>query len=150
MPEQRQITVRRAPKYVPFLVTGGVLGIIAAAIVSFSAPAPQDYTQESVFGYFMVLFAGAGVLVGAVAALVLDRISLRRAQRATVEEVEEGAEAQPDGAHDAASPSPAGPAPEGSPAGPAAADSPHAHDAASPTPEDPRPGRADTTPDTHE
>jgi hypothetical protein len=89
MPSQRQITVRRAPKYVPFLVLGGVLGVIAAAVVSFTAPAPADYTQESVFGYFMVLFAAGGVLVGAMAALVLDRISLRRAERAVVEEVDD-------------------------------------------------------------
>ena len=89
MTPQRQISVRRAPRYVPFIVAGGVLGIIAAAFVSFAAPAPDDYTQESVFGYFMVLFAAAGVLLGAVTALTLDRISLRRAQRATVEEVDE-------------------------------------------------------------
>ena len=89
MTPQRQISVRRAPRYVPFIVAGGVLGIIAAAFVSFAAPAPKDYTQESVFGYFMVLFAAAGVLLGAITALVLDRISLRRAQRATVEEIED-------------------------------------------------------------
>jgi hypothetical protein len=88
MPSQRQITVRRAPKYVPFLVAGGVLGVIVAAITSYSVPAPKDYTQESVFGYFLVLFAAGGVLVGGIVALVLDRLSLRRSERATVEEVE--------------------------------------------------------------
>ncbi|WP_369045372.1 hypothetical protein [Sinomonas sp. P10A9] len=92
MPTQRQITVRRAPKYVPFLVAGGVLGVLVAAITSFSVPAPKDYTQGSVFGYFMILFAAGGLLLGGVVALVLDRISLRRSQRATVEEVDEPAE----------------------------------------------------------
>ena len=96
MTPQRQISVRRAPRYVPFLVVGGVLGIIAAAIVSFAAPAPKDYTQEAVFGYFMVLFAAAGVLLGAITALVLDRISLRRAQRATVEEIDEEPAGEPE------------------------------------------------------
>ncbi|GAB3277917.1 hypothetical protein GCM10027449_17810 [Sinomonas notoginsengisoli] len=111
MPTQRQITVRRAPKYVPFLVAGGLLGVIIAAATSFSVPAPKDYTQGSVFGYFLVLFAAGGVLVGAVVALILDRVSLRRAERATVEEVEEpasaapGAPAQGEETHDA------GPAP---------------------------------------
>lgn len=89
MPSQRQISVRRAPKYVPFLVAGGLLGVIVAAVTSYAVPAPKDYTQESVFGYFLVLFAAAGVLVGGLLALVLDRVSLRRAQRATVEEIEE-------------------------------------------------------------
>ncbi|MDQ4488942.1 hypothetical protein RBS60_01875 [Sinomonas sp. ASV486] len=92
MPTQRQITVRRAPKYVPFLVAGGVLGVLIAAITSFSVPAPKDYTQGSVFGYFMILFAAGGLLLGGVVALVLDRISLRRSQRATVEEVDGPAE----------------------------------------------------------
>ncbi|MGY3564366.1 hypothetical protein [Sinomonas sp. RB5] len=91
MPSQRQISVRRAPKYVPFLVAGGVLGVIVAAITSYAEPAPQNYTQGSVFGYFLVLFAAGGVLLGGLAALVLDRVSLRRARRATVEEVEEPA-----------------------------------------------------------
>lgn len=106
MPSQRQITVRRAPKYVPFLVAGGLLGVVIAAITSYSVPAPKDYTQGSVFGYFLILFAAAGVLLGGVVALVLDRISLRRAERATVEEVEEpedsaSAPAQGEQAHDA-------------------------------------------------
>jgi hypothetical protein len=92
MPSQRQISVRRAPKYVPFLVAGGVLGVIVAAITSYAEPAPQNYTQGSVFGYFLVLFAAGGVLLGGLVALVLDRVSLRRSQRATVEEVEEPAE----------------------------------------------------------
>ncbi|WP_413248651.1 hypothetical protein [Sinomonas flava] len=89
MPTQRQISVRRAPKYVPFLVAGGIVGVVAAAFVSFMVPAPADYTQESVFGYFMVLFAAGGVLVGAIVALVLDRLSVRRTERAVVEEVDD-------------------------------------------------------------
>ena len=119
MPSQRQISVRRAPKYVPFLVAGGVLGVIVAAITSYAEPAPQNYTQGSVFGYFLVLFAAGGVLLGGLVALVLDRVSLRRSQRATVEEVEEPAAP------------PAAPAAEGDPAhdgghSPSSADSPAA------------------------
>ncbi|GHG51708.1 hypothetical protein GCM10012320_21320 [Sinomonas cellulolyticus] len=89
MPTQRQITVRRAPKYVPFLVAGGLLGVVVAAVTSYAVPAPKDYTQGSVFGYFLVLFAAAGVLVGGVVALILDRVLLRRTERAVVEEVDE-------------------------------------------------------------
>ena len=97
MPTQRQISVRRAPKYVPFLVAGGIVGVVAAAFVSFTVPAPADYTQESVFGYFMVLFAAGGVLLGAIVALVLDRLSVRRTERAVVEEVDEDQPAAADG-----------------------------------------------------
>jgi hypothetical protein len=97
MPTQRQISVRRAPKYVPFLVAGGIVGVVAAAFVSFTVPAPADYTQESVFGYFMVLFAAGGVLVGAIVALVLDRLSVRRTERAVVEEVDDDQPAAAEG-----------------------------------------------------
>lgn len=89
MPTQRQVAVRRAPKYVPFLVAGGLVGAVIAAVTSYSVPAPKDYTQGSVFGYFLILFAAAGVLVGGVVALVLDRILLRRTEHAIVEEVED-------------------------------------------------------------
>ncbi|MDP9884878.1 hypothetical protein J2W21_002396 [Sinomonas atrocyanea] len=135
MPSQRQISVRRAPKYVPFLVAGGLLGVIAAAVTSFAEPAPQNYTQGSVFGYFMVLFAAGGVLLGGLVALVLDRVSLRRSERATVEEVEEPA-----------APASA-PAAEGDPAhdgghSPSSADSPAAPGASSTDEEGPEAGPA--------
>lgn len=87
MPSQRQITVRRAPKFVPFLVTGGLLGVIAAAIFGYGGTVPDGYTREAVFGYFLVLFVAAGVLVGGVVVLIIDRVSVRRARRATVEEL---------------------------------------------------------------
>lgn len=92
MPSQRQITVRRAPKFVPFLITGGLLGAIAAIIFGSGGDLPDGYTNQSAFGYFLVLFVAAGVLVGGVAVLVVDRLSVKRARRATVEELPEGAE----------------------------------------------------------
>jgi hypothetical protein len=87
MPSQRQITVRRAPKYLPFLVAGGLLGVIAAAIFGYGGNVPDGYTRESAFGYFLILFGAAGVLLGGVVVLIVDRLSIRRARRATVEEL---------------------------------------------------------------
>jgi hypothetical protein len=85
--ERREITVRRAPKYVPFLILGGLLGVAAAAIISYGLPANESYDPNTVFGFFMVLCSAGGVLLGAVAALLLDRLSVRRAQHAVVESV---------------------------------------------------------------
>jgi hypothetical protein len=42
-----------------------------------------------VYGFFMVPCAAAGVILGAIAALVLDRASVRRARRGVVEAVPE-------------------------------------------------------------
>ncbi|WP_422934284.1 hypothetical protein [Sinomonas sp. P47F7] len=89
----REITVRRAPKYVPFLVAGGLVGAVVALAVGYLGTVPDGYTRESVFGYFLVLFGAAGVLLGGVVVLVLDRISVARSRKAYVEELPEEEEA---------------------------------------------------------
>ncbi|TLM70933.1 hypothetical protein [Pseudarthrobacter sp. NamB4] len=85
--ERREITVRRAPKYVPFLILGALLGVGAAAVAAFSVPPNPSFDAGAVFGFFMVAFAAAGAILGAVVALVLDRRSIKRQERAVVEPV---------------------------------------------------------------
>ena len=87
--ERREFTVRRAPKYVPFLILGGLVGIIVAAVIAFALPGDPSYEPSSVFGFFMVLFGAGGVILGAIVALLLDRLSVRRAEHAVVEAVPE-------------------------------------------------------------
>ncbi|MDR6506852.1 hypothetical protein [Arthrobacter oryzae] len=87
--ERREITVRRAPKYVPFLILGGLVGIIVAAVIAFALPGDPSYEPSSVFGFFLVLFGAGGVILGAIVALLLDRLSVRRAEHAVVEAVPE-------------------------------------------------------------
>lgn len=89
-PERRGITVRRAPKFVPFMGLGGVLGIIVAAFVAYGIPGDESFDTGAVFGFFLVSFAAGGVLLGAIAALVLDKVSVRRSRRAVVESVPDG------------------------------------------------------------
>lgn len=86
-PERRAVTVRRAPRYVPFLILGGIVGVAVAAVVAFAVPGSPSYDPGSVFGFFMILFAAGGALLGAAAALILDRLSVRRAEHAVVESV---------------------------------------------------------------
>lgn len=85
--ERREITVRRAPKYVPFLVLGALVGMAAAAVVAYALPGSASFDRGAVLGFFMVMFAGAGAILGAVLALILDRRSVKRRQRAVVESV---------------------------------------------------------------
>ena len=85
VPERREVTVRRAPKYVPFLILGGLVGVAVAAIIAYALPGDPSFDRSSVFGFFMVLCAAGGVILGALTALILDRMSVRRAERAVVE-----------------------------------------------------------------
>ncbi len=85
VPERREVAVRRAPKYVPFLILGGLVGVAVAAVIAYALPGDVGYDPGSVFGFFMVLCAAGGVILGAVTALILDRMSVRHAQRAVVE-----------------------------------------------------------------
>jgi len=86
-PERRSVTVRRAPKYVPFLIAGALLGVVVAAGIAYARPADEGYDAGAVFGFFLTFAMAGGAILGAVVALVLDRLSVRRAQRAVVESV---------------------------------------------------------------
>ena len=96
IPERREITVRRAPKYVPFLILGGLVGIAVAAVIAYALPGNATYDPGTVFGFFMVLCGAGGVILGAIAALALDRLSVKRAQHAVVEAAPETEQALPD------------------------------------------------------
>ena len=85
--ERREVTVRRAPKYVPFLILGALAGIVAAAVVAYAAPGDSTFDPGAVFGFFLVMFAAVGAILGAALALILDRRSVKRQERAVVEAV---------------------------------------------------------------
>ncbi|WP_104160255.1 hypothetical protein [Arthrobacter sp. ZGTC212] len=88
-PERREITVRRAPRFVPFLLLGVIAGFIAAMLVAYLGPENPTYTREATLGFFTIMFAIPGVCLGALVALLLDWNSVRKTRRAVVERDEE-------------------------------------------------------------
>ena len=76
-PERREVTVRRAPKYVPFLILGGLVGVAVAAVVAYALPGDVELTTAARSSASSWSCAAGGVILGAVAALVLDRLSVR-------------------------------------------------------------------------
>lgn len=78
--EPRKLSVRRAPKYVPFLIAGALTGVVAAAILTFVLPPNDQFESSSVFGLFAVLLVLPGLGLGAIVALVLDHMGRRRAK----------------------------------------------------------------------
>lgn len=85
--ERREVVVRRAPKFTPFLLGGVVLGFVAAGIVVFGQPEDPQYTPAAAFGFFAMIFGIVGVGLGALLALALDWRSHRRARRTSADEV---------------------------------------------------------------
>lgn len=84
-PATREISIRRAPKYLPFLIAGAVMGVIAAGIVTVVQPDSQ-YDKSTVFGFFLVLLIVAGAGLGGLVALIIDWIGGRKTTRALVQE----------------------------------------------------------------
>ncbi|MBO1758368.1 MULTISPECIES: hypothetical protein [Dermacoccus] len=67
--------VRRAPRVMPFLLTGAVIGALAGLFVSLDGGDGGNYTASSSTGYLVVLFAALGTLLGGLAFVVADRRS---------------------------------------------------------------------------
>lgn len=73
------VSIRRSPKYLPFLITGGVLGVTVAVILNFMIPA-DSRTNEPVVTYLIAYLGGLGAALGIILATVLDRIGRARAK----------------------------------------------------------------------
>jgi len=81
-----EVRIRRAPRLPVFLVLGAVVGALATLI----ATAAFGHVDPKVgfgatFGYFCVFGVPAGIALGALVGLLLDRRSQRRARIITAE-----------------------------------------------------------------
>ncbi|MDO5618583.1 hypothetical protein [Kocuria sp.] len=74
------VTYRRAPKLPVFLILGGALGAVLGLFVGVFGAGNAMFTTGQVVGYMIAIFTLLGFSVGAVVALILDRMSLKRAQ----------------------------------------------------------------------
>lgn len=77
--------IRRAPRYPMFLILGGGLGALVTFVLTALFPADPAVGFGALFGYFAIYGVSAGVLVGALVAIVLDRVSTRRSKSVVVE-----------------------------------------------------------------
>jgi hypothetical protein len=68
-----------------FLILGGALGAIVTLALTLSQPADPNTGYGPAIGYFMLYGIPAGVVVGAVVALILDLISRRTAKTVDAE-----------------------------------------------------------------
>lgn len=75
-----EVGIERSVRYGPILVGAAVLGALVAAIVALFFPVAEDaqYTMGQVVGFVVVLGGAAGLLLGAVLALILALVAKRR------------------------------------------------------------------------
>lgn len=87
MSEQKtdRVTVRRAPRIPVFIFVGAALGAIVTLILTSLYPVDPAVGFGALFGYFALYGVTAGVLLGAVVGIIIDRVSQRRAKTVTVE-----------------------------------------------------------------
>jgi hypothetical protein len=65
------VRVRRSPRYVAFLGTGAVVGVVAGIVLALGPGAGVD-DKVRLLAYLCALLAGLGALLGGVVALVLE------------------------------------------------------------------------------
>lgn len=81
---KENVTIRKAPKYLPFLLAFATLGFITAVIVYLNID-ESSKGNASILGLLLTYFSGAGAALGLVFALILDGISRLRAKTAVAE-----------------------------------------------------------------
>ena len=80
------VTIRRAPKIPVFLVLGALVGLVGTLIVTALQPADPAIGFAALFGYFSIYGIPLGVVLGGFLAILLDRVSARRAKSVTAEQ----------------------------------------------------------------
>lgn len=78
MPKEN-VQIRKAPKFLPFLILFAVVGVVVALILN-SFISDADRTAQPILGYLIAWLAGIGGAFGLVFALVLDFISRKRSK----------------------------------------------------------------------
>jgi hypothetical protein len=80
-----EVRIRRAPKLPVFLVIGAFVGALTTLILTSMFEPDEDVGFAASAGYFLLFGIPAGVVLGAVVGLVIDRVSIARAKTVRVE-----------------------------------------------------------------
>lgn len=83
-----QVEIRRAPKVLPWMLTGAGVGMLIALILSVVTP-PNPELPENFLGLMLIAFGSLGLGLGVLFAIAFDLISARRAKRAIANRVTE-------------------------------------------------------------
>ena len=76
MPKEK-VEIRKAPKFLPFLIVFAVIGVNIAFVLNALIP-EANRTAQPILGYLVGYLAALGAVVGLLVALVIDLISRKR------------------------------------------------------------------------
>jgi len=82
---QAEVKIRRAPRIPVFLILGALLGFVVTLALTASFPTDLTVGFPATFGYFLLYGVPAGVVLGGLVAIILDRASNRRAKTVSME-----------------------------------------------------------------
>ncbi len=81
-----EVEIRRAPKIVPFMLTGVVAGMVIALVVFLFIPQTQR-SSENILGLLLLSFGSLFGGLGVAFSIAFDLITARSAKRAMAEKV---------------------------------------------------------------
>ena len=76
------LEIRKAPKFLPFMFTGTLIGLIVGIVLNAMIPS-ANRTGQDIFGYIVLFLMACGFGVGTIVAVILDWVS-----RARIKQVE--------------------------------------------------------------
>ncbi|WP_237241635.1 hypothetical protein [Rothia nasimurium] len=76
-PDRANLTVRRAPSLPAFAITGLLIGLVVAFVVTALGPENPNYTFGAIYGVMAVLFGTLCTAAAIVVALILDKRSTK-------------------------------------------------------------------------
>ena len=85
------VTIRRAPRIWSFMMTGAVIGIIIAAIITVATPVDPAVGVMPTFGFFALFGFAIGLILGGLVGVFLDRMTKSSRGVAEITETKERA-----------------------------------------------------------
>jgi hypothetical protein len=82
MEKPEEVEIRKAPKVLPWALTGAVIGVIAALALYLVIP-EANRSSENILGLLLVALGSLGLGLGVVFAIFLDLVTSRRVKRAS-------------------------------------------------------------------
>lgn len=74
-----KVQIRKAPKFLPFLILFALIGIVSALIMN-TFVSEADRTAQPILGYLVATLGSIGAAFGLLVALFLDYISRKRSK----------------------------------------------------------------------